>query len=166
MAEQFAGHFFLSGTGRVKNGDGVAAKHVDHFHGRDVRLSVSKVNHVGDGDAFLFVRAVFVHFVGVAGGEDSFLDFEKVLGFGREVHRNPGPFGLPVFIIQVAAGKHMLEFLGNGRTFNDFRQARGVDVVLHNHAFFTAVFVYQAKPFLHAIIELDIGSVAVEVFPG
>ena len=164
LPKEFAGGVFLAGAGRVENRDCIASGGLYEFHGRDIRFSVSEVDHVVHGDAFVGVGPAFVDKFGVPGRKDALLYFVEVLGFAGVVYRDSGPFGLTFVVVDETAGKDVLELLGNGGALYDVRKAGLVDVVLDYDAVGLSVGVYVLEPVTDALVELDVRAVFLEAF--
>lgn len=60
LPQELTGGVFLAWTGGVKNRNSVASGKAHKLHGGDVGLSVSEVDHVVHGDAFVGIGPTFI----------------------------------------------------------------------------------------------------------
>ena len=153
---EFVSKGFLAGVPGLIDSDRMPAEHCHYLHARDVRFSVSEVDHLGVGNPLLVLSYAFVYLLVVMGTEDSLADLEYELGLCSIVHRNSRPDGLAGIVVDVAAGENVLELRSDGGAFDDFLKARGVDVVLDPDPMRGSIFIDQTEPVLHPFEQFDV----------
>ena len=113
----------------VVNGDGVAPVVLDQTHAGDIGGSVPDVDHVLERHGALLLLDIAIDQLAVEDGLHSLVDFEDELRLVRVIHRNGGPIGDAVDIVEERAGVNLAEFVRDGRPLDDLLEPRRVDVV-------------------------------------
>ncbi len=101
-----------------------------HLHGRHIGVAVAKEDHTVERDRTIFVRDEVVDPLVFPVVFHALVDAEQILGLGGVVDAHRRPCGLAVLVIDIVAGKDMVQCRTDRRAVDHFLKACRDDVML------------------------------------
>ena len=94
LSQQFFCNIDLLLYVRVIDSYGISTEHLDNLHTWNISLSITKIYHMRERNALVFLHLALIDLLIIPDAEDAFIDLEKELSLSCIIDSNSRPLGL------------------------------------------------------------------------